>query len=795
MRVPLKWLKEYVEIDVDPREFAEALTMTGSKVETLEILGEEIKNVVVGKITSVEKHPNADKLQVAQVDIGDTVFQIITGASNIKEGDFVPVALDGALLPGGKQIKKGKLRGLMSEGMMCSIDELGLTKYDYPEADEDGIFILSNEYAPGTDIKEVLGMNDVVAEFEITSNRPDCLSILGIARETGATFKKPFKMPEISLKENASSDASDYISVEIKDTDLCSRYAARVVKNVKIGPSPKWMKDRLRAAGIRPINNIVDITNYVMLEYGQPMHAFDLRNIKGNKIIVRKALEGEKIKTLDDNERILDSSMLVIADQERAVAVAGVMGGANSEISSDTVDILFESANFNATAVRLAAKKLGMRTEASSRFEKGLDPENVIAALNRAAQLVEIIAAGDVCKGIVDCYPVKPQQRELALRPSKINSFLGTDIPTGEMIDILKRLDFEINEKDMIIKVPSFRTDIEVEADIAEEIARFYGYNNIPPSLLEGKAPTLGRKTYKQKIEDIIKQTMISCGLSEACTYSFTSPKVFDRLRLPEDSVIRKAVVISNPLGEDYSIMRTTTLPEMLDILSRNYSRRAKKAHVFELAYTYMPIEHNALPVEKQVLTVGMYGEADFFDLKGIIEELLDQLGIVNAEFIPEKNHPSFHPGRTANLVVNGAYAGILGQIHPDVAASFEAPEDSLLAVIEFNNLLEASSLKVQYKPLPKFPSVTRDLAMLVNEDVHVKDIEIIIKAMAGRILEEVELFDVYKGKQVPEGKKSVAYSLSFRASDRTLTDEEVNKAMSKVLEGLKKHIGAELRS
>ena len=794
MKVPLKWLKDYVDIDVSPREFAEGLTMSGSKVETVETLGEEIKNVVVGKITNVEKHPNADKLLVAQVDIGAGSLQIITGASNIKEGDFVPVALDGALLPGGRQIKKGKLRGLMSEGMMCSIDELGLTKHDYPEADEDGIFILSDEYVPGTDIKEVLGMNDVVAEFEITSNRPDCLSILGIARETAATFKKTFRLPEISLKENADN-AAGYISVEIKDTDFCSRYAARIVKNVKIGPSPKWIKDRLRAAGIRPINNIVDITNYVMLEYGQPMHAFDLKNIKGNKIIVRRAYEGEIIKTLDDNERVLDSTMLVIADEERAVAVAGVMGGANSEISNDTSEILFESANFNATGVRLAAKKLGMRTEASSRFEKGLDPENVIAALDRAVQLVEILGAGDVCKGIVDCYPVKPQKREIPFRPAKINSFLGTDISTEEMVQILKMLDFEINEEDMIIKVPSFRMDVEVEADIAEEIARFYGYNNIPPSLLEGKAPTLGRKTYKQKIEDIIKQTMISCGLSEAYTYSFTSPKVFDRLRLPEESMLRKAVVISNPLGEDYSIMRTTTIPEMLDILSRNHNRRAKKAHVFELAYTYMPVEHNALPIEKQVLTIGMYGEADFFDLKGVIEELLDQLGIVNAEFIPETNHPTFHPGRTANLVVNGSYAGILGQIHPDVAANFEAPEDSFLAAIEFNNLAEASSLKVQYKPLPKFPSVTRDLAMLVYESVHVKDIEIIIKAMAGRILEELELFDVYKGKQVPEGMKSVAYSLTFRASDRTLTDEEVNKAMSKVLDGLKKHIGAELRS
>lgn len=794
MRVPLKWLKDYVEIDVSPREFAEGLTMSGSKVETVETLGENIKNVVVGKIASVEKHPNADKLLVAQVDIGSGSLQIITGASNIKQGDYVPVALDGASLPGGKQIKKGKLRGLMSEGMMCSIDELGLTKHDYPEADEDGIFILSDEYAPGTDIKEVLGMNDIVAEFEITSNRPDCLSMLGIARETAATFKKSFKMPEISLKEDADNVA-DYISVEIKDPDLCSRYAARVVKNVKIGPSPKWMKDRLRAAGIRPINNIVDITNYVMLEYGQPMHAFDIRNIKGNKIIVRRAYDNEIIKTLDDNERVLENTMLVIADEERAVAVAGVMGGANSEISDNTTEILFESANFNATAVRLAAKKLGMRTEASSRFEKGLDPENVIAALNRAVQLVEIMNAGDVCKGIVDCYPVKPKQREIQLRPSKINSFLGTCISTEEMIETLKRLDFEINEKDMIVKVPSFRMDVEVEADIAEEIARFYGYNNIPPSLLEGKAPTLGRKTYKQKIEDIIKQTMISCGLSEAYTYSFTSPKVFDKLKLPEDSVMRKAVTISNPLGEDYSIMRTTTIPEMLDILSRNYNRRAKKADVFEQAYTYMPVENNILPVEKPVLTIGMYGGADFFDLKGVIEELLDQLGIVNAEFIPETNHPCFHPGRTANLVVNGAYAGIIGQIHPDVAANFEAPEDSLLAVIEFNNLAEASSLKVQYKPLPKFPSVTRDLAMLVNEDVHVKDIEIIIKAMAGRILEEAELFDVYKGKQVPEGMKSVAYSLTFRANDRTLTDEEVNKAMSKVLDGLKKHIGAELRS
>ena len=795
MKAPLNWLKDYVDIDVSPKEFADAMTMSGSKVEGIEVQGEEISKVVVGKIISIEKHPNADKLQVTQVDIGSEVIQVVTGAQNIKLNDYIPVALVGATLPGDKKISKGKLRGVESNGMMCSIEELGLTREDYPDAPEDGIYILEPGLELGKDIKEVLGINETSFEFEITSNRPDCLSMIGLAREAAVTLKKEFKKPQIKVLEEGD-EAQNYISVEIKDPDLCPRYAARVVKDVKIGPSPKWMRDRLRAAGVRPINNIVDITNYVMLEYGQPMHAFDLKDIQGNKIIVRRAEEGETIKTLDDQDRKLDSSMLVIADENRAVAVAGVMGGANSEITDNAKTILFESANFNGTSVRLTSKKLGLRTEASSRFEKGLDVENVIPALERAVQLVEELGAGTVCKGIVDCYVKKPEQVTLSLRPDKINALLGTDISREEMIDILKALEFEVDEINNTVKVPSFRPDVEREADLAEEIARFYDYNNIQPTLLSGKEATLGKKTYKQRIEDLIKDTMVSCGLYETFTYSFTSPKDFDKLNIPQDSSLRKAVVISNPLGEDYSIMRTTTIADMLKVISTNYNRRIEEARLFEMSFVYLPesLPIKELPKENPVLTIGMYGKTDFYELKGIVEELISRLGIKGYEFMPVKDNPTFHPGRTACLTINGEYAGILGEVHPVVSENFECPDRTYMAVIEIENLVKNADLEPQYKPLPKFPAVTRDIAMLVKDEVMVKQIEDIIKQRAGKILEDIKLFDVYKGKQVPEGMKSVAYSITFRASDRTLTDEEVGKAMTKILDGLKNNIGAQLR-
>jgi phenylalanyl-tRNA synthetase beta chain len=795
MKIPMSWLKDYVDINVSPKNFADAMTMSGSKVEAVEVLGEDISKVVVGKIISLEKHPDADKLQVSKVDIGSEIIQVVTGAQNIALGDYIPVALVGASLPGDKKISKGKLRGVESCGMMCSIQELNLTKDDYPDAAEHGIFILEKGLELGKDIKEVLGLNETVVEFEITSNRPDCLSLLGIAREAAVTLDREFIKPEIKVKEE-SDDVNKNAAVEILDPDLCPRYAARVVKNVKIGPSPKWMRDRLKAAGVRPINNIVDITNYVMLELGQPMHAFDLENLSGRKIIVRRAADGESIKTLDDQDRKLDSSMLVIADAERAVAVAGVMGGANSEVTENTKEILFESANFNGKSVRFTAKKLGFRTEASGRFEKGLDTENIVTAIDRAVQLVEELGAGTVCKGVIDCYVKKTEPTKLKLKPDKINEFLGTDIMSQTMIEIFRNLEFQVDEIDMMLTVPSFRGDIELEADLAEEVARFYGYNKIEATLLFGKASTMGKKTIKQQIDDRVHNTMISCGLSEIYTYSFVSPKVFDKINLSIDDKLRKAIVISNPLGEDFSIMRTTTIPNMLEVLARNYNRRNDAAKLYEIATVYIPDELpvSKLPLEKEVLTIGMYGQVDFYDLKGVIEELLSGFGITEYEFEPEKENPTFHPGRTAKVILDGKNIGVIGEIHPEVIENFEGHEKTYIGVLEIETIALKATKITKYKQLPKFPAITRDIAMLVRDEIMVKQIESVIKQKAGKILEEIKLFDVYKGKQVPDGLKSVAYSITFRAEDRTLTDEEVSKVMSKVVEGLKTGLDAQLR-
>lgn len=795
MKLPLKWLKDYTEINATPKEYADALTMSGSKVEGIEVQGEEIERVVVGRIVSVEKHPDADRLLVTKVDVGSEIIQIVTGATNIKVDDLIPVALDGSMLPGGKKIKKGKLRGVESSGMMCSISELGVTKEEYPNAAQDGIFILEGDIALGTDIKDVLGMDETIIDFEITSNRPDCFSIIGLARESAATFETEFKKPDIKVEE-AGEPIDGQISIEIKAPELCARYAARIVKNVKIEPSPDWMKRRLQAAGVRPINNIVDITNYVMLEMGQPMHAFDMRYLKDKKIIVRTAQDGEKMQTLDEQDRVLDTSNLVIADGEKPVAVAGVMGGANSEISPDTTEVLFESASFNGISVRLTAKKLGLRTESSSRFEKGLDPENAMDALNRAAQLVEMLGAGTVCKGVADCYPIKSTRREIPFNPDSINALLGTDISYSKMEEIFGRLEIELNSDAKTVTVPSFRPDLVCEADLAEEIARFYGYNNIKPTLLEGKAATVGAKTRKQKIEQILHRTMVSCGLSEIYTYSFTSPKVFDMINLPEDSELRNTVVITNPLGEDFSIMRTTTLPEMLEVLATNYNRRAEEARLFEMSNVYLPksIPVTELPYEKPVLTIGMYGNADFYDLSGIVEELMDVLGIRKYELLPVKDNPSFHPGRTAKLMVAGKECGIIGEIHPSVAENFDAAQSNYIGIIDIEPLVEEANLMPEFKQLPKYPAVSRDIAMLVDEEILVKQIEKLITSNAGNILEEIKLFDVYKGKQVPDGKKSVAYSVTFRASDRTLTDEEVGKSMKKIVNALSEKLGAQLR-
>lgn len=821
MLVPLKWLREYVDIKVSSKEYADAMTLSGSKVEGVEKQGEEISNIVLGKIIAIEKHPDADKLQVTKVNVGTETIQIVTGAQNIGLNDYIPVALDGSVVAGGKKIKTGKLRGVESQGMLCSVEELGYTRYDFPDAAEDGIYIISRKLlsekytagvqddaeidkkAVGQDIREVLGINDEVVEFEITPNRPDCLSMVGIARETAATFATPFRKPVVTVKE-AGGNVNELASVEIKDRDLCPRYAARVIENVKIGPSPEWMKERLRAAGIRPISNIVDITNYVMLEMGQPMHAFDLDHIQGSKIVVRRAQEGEVIETLDGNERKLEPGMLVIADAQKPVAVAGVMGGGNSEVTDKTTRILFESACFNGTSVRITSKKLGMRTEASSRFEKGLDINNAITALDRAAQLLEELGAGTVVSGVIDCYPEKAQPRVIPFNCDKINALLGTKITRDEMVRILHSVELEVNEAAGLVTIPTFRLDMEEMADLAEEVARFYGYNNITPTLLQGKESTRGIKTQKQKLEDQIRNTMTASGLSEIYTYSFTSPNVFDMINLPADSELRNAVVISNPLGVDYSIMRTTTLPDMLTVLARNYNRRVEEARLFELSYTYSKneprksllkeIDESSLPVETEILTLGMYGNSDFFELKGVVEGLMGEMRVANYEFVRETEHPTFHPGRTAALLVNGEKAGVFGEIHPDVLEKYDIQTKVYVGTFDVEKLIKNAGEAAQYKALPKFPAVSRDIAMLVKDEILVKQIEDVLRQRGGKILEGIKLFDVYKGKQVPEGMKSVAYSITFRAEDRTLTDEDVNKAMVKILDGLKNNLDAQLR-
>lgn len=792
MKAPISWLKDYVNINVDVEKLAELVTLSGSKVEAVEDLGKSIENVVVGKIISMEKHPNADKLRVAQVDVGKEVIQVVTGAPNVKEGDYIPVALVGAQLPGGK-IKASKLRGVESYGMMCSIEELNLTRDYLPDAPENGVYVFSNKPEVGRDVREVLGLEPVL-DFEITSNRPDCFSIVGLARETAVTLSADFKKPEITVKEEGKGKASDFASVEIKNPELCSRYAARIVTDVKVEPSPEWMQRRLAAAGMRPINNIVDITNYVMLEMGQPMHAFDLKCLDGGKIIVRTARDDEDITTLDGQKRQLDSSMLVIADENKPVAIAGVMGGENSEVTSETKMLLLESANFNGTSVRLTSKKVGIRSEASNRFEKGLDVENVIPALNRCAQLIEELGAGKVVPGIVDCYPVKSETVKIELNDREINNLLGTDVTREWMLDLFERLEFGVDRNSGILTVPSFRPDVRVQADLAEEVARFYDYNNIKPTLLAGKASTLGKKTYSQKMEDLIMQQMLSFGLYETYTFSFTSPKVWDKLRLPKEHELRNAVVISNPLGEDFSIMRTTTIPEMLGVIRTNYNRKVEEGRFFEISYVYRPLKDQPLPEERKVLTIGLYGNTDFYYLKGIVEQLFVQMNIKNADFSPEKNHPAYHPGRCARVSIGQTTIGYIGEIHPEVAGNFECPNRTYIAVLDIKPMIENSNMSKEYKGLPKYPAIVRDIALVVKDEIPVKEIEKVIWRLGENILEEIKLFDVYKGEQVPQGMKSVAYTLTFRSPDKTLTDDEVSRIMEKILNGLKTELNATLR-
>lgn len=804
MDLSMKWLSDYVDIgDMSIKDFCSGLTISGSKVERYDTEGSEISNVVVGKLLEVVPHENSDHLVVCKVDVGKgEPIQIVTGAPNVKAGDIVPVALDGSTLPGGVKIKKGKLRGVESNGMLCSLGELGLTTHDFPYAIADGIFLLQQEkncpeLKLGMDIKEAIGLNDTTVEFEITSNRPDCMSVIGLARETAATFDLPLNLHKPEVKGIGGS-AKDFLkSVKISDKEKCSVYMAAVVRNVKIGMSPRWMRERLRASGVRPINNFVDITNYVMLEYGQPMHAFDIRFLNDASIDVRCAKNGEKITTLDGAERELTEDMLVIADAAKPVAVAGVMGGEYSGIMDDTVDVVFGAACFDGASVRTTAKALGMRTDASARFEKGLDPRMAEPALMRALELVETLGCGDVVSEVIKVSNGKNTQKSAPFDPEWINGFLGTDIPEEEMLSYLKKLDFTV--KDGVAYAPAYRVDIECKSDIAEEVARLYGYNRIPKTVIRGVAKA--QLTEKQKFERSISQAMAALGCYEITTYSFVSPKYFDKINLPADSKLRKTVTITNPLGEDTSVMRTTVIPSMCEVLARNYNNRNPEAYLFEIGSEYLPAPGRELPEEPARLAIGMYGkDADFFLLKGKIEALLAKLGLNGCEYeacsdtsvYPEAS--AFHPGRCAVVKKDGKIFGIFGELAPVVLENYGIGTKAYAAKLEIPEMMELSDGERVYKPLPRFPATTRDIAVVCDDGLSAASIEKTIKSAVGNTLESIELFDVYKGKQVGEGKKSLAFAISMRSHEGTLTDEQADAAMKRVIKELSK-LGAELRA
>ncbi|MGN0595451.1 MAG: phenylalanine--tRNA ligase subunit beta [Hominimerdicola sp.] len=800
MDLSMKWLNDYVDCKMPIKEFVSAMTLSGSKVECFEEEGSDISKVVVGKVLEVVPHPDSDHLVICQVEVGaESPVQIVTGASNVNAGDFVPAALHGSTLPNGIKIKKGKLRGVESNGMLCSLGELGLTVHDFSYAIEDGIFILGDDCdrTPGADIHEAIGLNDTTVEFEITSNRPDCLSVIGLAREASATFKTPLNVKKPEFK-GIDGNINDIVKVKIHNTELCPRYMAAVVKNVKIGTSPRWMRERLRACGVRPINNFVDITNYVMLEYGHPMHAFDLRYVEGASINIRNAKQGEKITTLDGIERELSSEMLVIADEKKPVAVAGVMGGEYSGIMDDTTTVVFESACFDGASVRTTAKKLGMRTDASARYEKGLDPFNCHEALMRACQLVEELGAGEVVKTYIDEDFADHTPKTVDFDSAWINKFLGTDISESQMIETLKSLGFEI--KDGKVVSPHFRIDIECKADVAEEVARIYDYNNIPDTLIRGVAEA--KRTPKQKFEKLMKSAMFAMGVNEISTFSFVSPKSFDKINLPAESKLRKPVVITNPLGEDTSVMRTSILPSVCEVLARNYNYRNPECYIFELGNEYIPVEGEVLPNEPARLCVGVYDTVekfDFYNLKGIIEGVLNKVGAKDYEIERASADctfdevSSFHPGRTAVVKIDGEEVGIFGELHPRVLKNYGIEARAYAGKINIPELMEKTSDVKTYKPLPKFPATTRDLSLVCDDEIPVAQLEKVIKKAVGSILEKVTLFDVYKGEQIEKGKKSVSYSISMRSHDGTLTDEQADKAMKKTLEALKE-IGAELR-
>lgn len=811
MDTSLSWIKAYVpDLECTAQEYTDAMTLSGTKVEGYTEFDKNLDKIIVGKINKIEKHPDADKLIVCQVQIDEEgkEVQIVTGAPNVKEGDKVPVVLDGGRVASshkdgdsenGIKIKKGKLRGVESFGMMCSIDELGSNTDMYPDAAKDGIYILSDnpEYKDakiGSDAVELLGLHDVTFEYEVTSNRVDCFGVLGIAREAAATFGKAFVPPVVKETGN-NEDVNDYISVEVKDSALCSRYTARVVKNIKLAPSPEWMQRRLASVGIRPINNIVDITNYVMEEYAQPMHAYDLDTIEEHKIVVRRAEKDEKFTTLDGQERILDDSMLMICDGKKAIGIAGIMGGANSMITDDVKTMLFEAATFDGTNIRLSGKKLGMRTDAQAKFEKGLDPNTAIEAMNRACELIEELGAGEVVGGVVDYYPVKKEPITIPYRADKINALLGTDIPEDDMVTYFEKIDLTVDREKKEVLVPTWRQDLERLADLAEEVARFYGYDKIPMTL-PNSSTTMGGLSEKLELENEVRDVVEAYGFCEGMTYSFESPRVYDKLNLKEDDILRKSIVISNPLGEDYSVMRTSAIGGMLTSLATNFNRRNKNVRLYELANVYLPkqLPLTELPDEKVQLTLGMYGDGDFYDMKGVIESVLAKLCLTEqAEYDPNAGKSFLHPGRQANVIYKGKTIAYLGEVHPAVLKNFDIGEKAYIAVVDLAELITMEKQTVKYEGIAKFPAMVRDISLTVKKDILAGEIEKVIKKKAGALLESYELFDIYEGAQIAQGYRSLAYKIVFRAKDRTLKEEEVSAAMDKII-GALEELGAALR-
>ncbi len=805
MDTSLSWIKAYVpDLDVTAQEYTDAMTLSGTKVEGYRALDADLEHIIIGQILKIERHPDADKLVVCQVDIGgEAPVQIVTGAPNVEEGQKVPVVLDGGrvagghdgkMTPGGIKIKKGKLRGVESNGMMCSIEELGQTRELFPEAPENGIYIFPQDVTVGESAIKALGLDDVIFEYEVTSNRVDCYSVIGIAREAAATFRKPFIPPKVKVK-GSGGNVNDYIRVDVKDADLCPRYCARVVKNIKLAPSPKWMQRRLAVNGIRPINNIVDITNYVMEEYGQPMHAYDLDTIAGNQILVRRAEKNEKFVTLDGQERTMDDSVLMICDGEKAIGIAGIMGGENSMITDNVKTMLFEAACFDGVNIRLSAKKVGLRTEASGKFEKGLDPNNAQAAIDRACQLIEELGAGEVVDGMVDVYTGIKEPVRVPFDAEKINSLLGTDITKEQMLSYLHMVELEYDQQTEEILVPTFRQDVLRLADLAEEVARFYGYDNIPTTLPTGEATT-GKLPFKLRVEAAARDIAEFCGFSQGMTYSFESPKVFDKLLLEEEDPLRRAITISNPLGEDFSIMRTTSLNGMLTSLATNYNRRNKNVRLYELGNIYVAEELPlaGLPDERMQFTLGMYGEGDFYTMKGVVEEFFDKIGLHKKEvYDPKAGKPFLHPGRQANIIYDGKTVGYLGEVHPAVADTYGIGERAYVAVLDMPSIEPFATFDRKYEGIAKYPAVNRDISMVIPKSVLAGQIEEIIENKGGSYLESCQLFDVYEGAQIKKGYKSMAYSIVFRAKDKTLEEADVASAMKRILKGLEA-LDAELR-